>query len=486
MENHNQQPAKLLASAAKEDENVQLGQIFSTRNPKDAVAGLSSGLKSIGKGVAGGVASLVALPVLGAQEEGALGFAKGLGMGVVSAVGLTLAGAGTGIVQIGRGIVNTPIAIHSKMSEKIWDEEKRVWYMYDLPKEVEEIKQEEAKMGKTQERVVKNTELYDILGVAPTATGGEIKKAYRTKAIALHPDKNLDDPTAHEKFQQLGNAYQVLSNPQLRAAYDQNGTVDEKNLFDSAQLYEVIFGSQNFESYVGELQLASMQEKLASFENPQLDQMQRIEHQMKLKQKKREVQCAVNLAKLLDKYIEDKSEDHVAFKTHVEAEAKELGATAFGGTLIGVLGYVYEEQSQIYLGFKSSVTAGLGLNNLSQSAHVMSNKVKVVSNAVKMYQNVKKEESKLKQKEGEQQQISKESLGSMVETLWSFTVLDVESTLRSVCIKIFKDSSIPIEDRVKRAEGLLIVAQIFKKYSQSETTGLSDVFQKFQGAVSPE
>ena len=63
------------------DSQEGLRSIFSTRNPKDAAAGLSSGLKSMGKGVLGGVASLIALPLHGAREEGALGFAKGLGLG---------------------------------------------------------------------------------------------------------------------------------------------------------------------------------------------------------------------------------------------------------------------------------------------------------------------------------------------------------------------------------------------------------------------
>jgi hypothetical protein len=225
-----------------------LNDIFSTRNPRDAAAGLSSGLKSAGKGLFGGLASLVALPVAKAREEGAVGFAKGLGLGVVSAVTMTALGAGTGIIQIGRGIVNTPQAIQARIEEKVWDEEKRVWYFYSLPEEAEKVlKEQPIETIKTE---VKDMEFYDILGIPSTATSAQIKKAYRQRAIVLHPDKNIDDPNASENFQRLGNAYQVLSNPQLRAVYDQKGKsgFDEKALFDSSQLYEVIFGTQVYYS----------------------------------------------------------------------------------------------------------------------------------------------------------------------------------------------------------------------------------------------
>ncbi len=64
---------------------------------------------------------------------------------------------------------------------------------------------------------------YDILGVAKDAEAGEIKRAYRKKAIQFHPDKNPDDPTAPEKFREATEAYEVLKDTQKRAQYDRFG-----------------------------------------------------------------------------------------------------------------------------------------------------------------------------------------------------------------------------------------------------------------------
>ncbi|UCD62256.1 MAG: molecular chaperone DnaJ [Flavobacteriaceae bacterium] len=66
-------------------------------------------------------------------------------------------------------------------------------------------------------------DFYEILGISKNATAAEIKKAYRKKAIEFHPDKNPGDAEAEEMFKKAAEAYEVLSDPDKKARYDQYG-----------------------------------------------------------------------------------------------------------------------------------------------------------------------------------------------------------------------------------------------------------------------
>lgn len=74
---------------------------------------------------------------------------------------------------------------------------------------------------------------YEALGVTRDATADDIKKAFRKLARETHPDANPDDPTAEARFRQVAEAYEVLSDPQRRAAYDRGDFFTTGDLFSS-------------------------------------------------------------------------------------------------------------------------------------------------------------------------------------------------------------------------------------------------------------
>ena len=102
---------------------------------------------------------------------------------------------------------------------------------------------------------------YEVLGVERTITAEEIKKCYRKLAIKYHPDKNPGDKAAEEKFKELGEAYEVLNDPEKRALYDQYGhaAFDRRSGYSRAggfhdpfEVFREVFGGGNiFEDLFG-------------------------------------------------------------------------------------------------------------------------------------------------------------------------------------------------------------------------------------------
>lgn len=92
---------------------------------------------------------------------------------------------------------------------------------------------------------------YEVLGVSRTSSQDEIKSAYRRLARQHHPDVNPNDPTAEDRFKEIGFAYEILSDPEKRARFDRFGTTEDmpQDPFGGqaggfGDLFEMFFGAQ--------------------------------------------------------------------------------------------------------------------------------------------------------------------------------------------------------------------------------------------------
>jgi curved DNA-binding protein CbpA len=381
--------------------------IFSTGKPKNILQGIGQGVGNVAKGIFGGAAVAVTAPIREAVEGsktggvlGALaGFGKGVGVGVMGAVALTVGGVATGAAQIGRGIINTPEAMAAASDGKTWDDEKKVWVEYNLKKDakllemtvddfIEQLKKEGVELFSMEERLssrsrgehagrlVKEREFYDTLGVSTKASNEEIKKAYYNMAKKYHPDRNRNDPSALSKFQSIGEAYQVLSDEKLRADYDAVGRkgVEGAAKVDSTALFVMLFGSDKFEPMVGKLKLtASMADDDLPYYHPKIDTFI---------QQRREVQCAVNLAEKIQEFAE-RDQLVSVFKGKITAEAKELAQTPLGGTLMGLIGESYNEFIQRKEG---NTVEGIGLT-MMQARRGISTRLSIAQSGVRVAMN---------------------------------------------------------------------------------------------------
>jgi DnaJ domain len=106
------------------------------------------------------------------------------------------------------------------------------------------------------------TDLYGILGLTPRASGNEIKSAYRRLAREYHPDVS-PSPDSAARFVRINRAYQVLSDPRRRAAYDSGRYSDAQRTFYASRQAEVVAMQRHFDRIVDEWLARERQETAA-------------------------------------------------------------------------------------------------------------------------------------------------------------------------------------------------------------------------------
>lgn len=337
----------------------------------------------------------------------------------------------------------------AKSIGKIYMKETKTWEFYFLDAEWAEIEKKEDALKQQQngkissdssngevERPVKDREYYDLLEVSTSATATDIKKAYRKKARTCHPDKCPGDVDAHARFQELGHAYNILSNPNARVNYDKNGKPSSNGGGSNAEqqleevdvsiFFNVMFGSELVSPYIGELWMATMADNANSEmlngnnnmtpeEFEQLDddakcqvmqeKMRVASEESKFQQRKRQVQCAKNLRDRIASY---KKENPQPFIDSVKHEAEQIVHGAYGEVYCKTIGFSLMVAAEQYLGFENTLF-GMGghLATIQQGAATFGGNIKLLGSGIKAAtagSRAMEQHQSLQQQQQEQQQ----------------------------------------------------------------------------------
>ncbi|KAG5519782.1 hypothetical protein PMAC_000055 [Pneumocystis sp. 'macacae'] len=369
-------------------------------------------------------------------------------------------------------------------------------------------------------------EYYDILEIDPSADSLTIKKAYRRLAIRFHPDKNPDNPEeARQKFQKIGEAYQVLSNPDLRRKYNIYGKKEatpDQGFCDASEFFANLFGGEAFIDLIGEISLirdltkaieisemdkssnregknASVKsmssftsKKTITSTNPAFSPTSTIsetekntEKHCKKKGLTKEQQAELlafekeraitrekrveNLAnKLLDRlniWTESSKDEATtrAFQEKIKYEAENLKMESFGVELLNAIGVIYIQKGTTLL--KSQKFLGIGgfFNKIKEKGNIVKDIFTTISSALDA-QMTAEQLAKLEEKEDWTSTRKTELEKEMTGKILLASWRGAKFEVSGVLRDVCDkvlSKSVPLEKRIERARALIMIGAIF-------------------------
>ncbi|KAL1554299.1 chaperone protein dnaJ 10-like isoform X1 [Salvia divinorum] len=309
-------------------------------------------------------------------------------------------------------------------------------------------------------------EYYEKLGVGVDASDEDISKAYYQKARDVHPDKNHVDPEAASKdFNALGEAYQILSNPVQREAYDRCGKdgVMKDSMVEPTVLFGMMFGNEMFENYVGQLRLLSLTPAEFDPDVPPEVQKPKLEKIMKTMQEEREEKLAKLLIDRLEPYIEGERD---AFVETAKLESKRLCQAAFGKALLHTIGYIYRRQAARQIGKGKRYMKVPFLAEWLRDKRHTRNTQSAAAQAAIAYIHLREEWKKCNEGQVKNENTLKTAENikdAIFVSFWQMNVVDIETTLSHVSQAVLRDHSAAKDVLRKRARALKTLGKIFQE-----------------------
>ncbi|KAJ1734986.1 DnaJ-like protein [Coemansia sp. Benny D160-2] len=371
------------------------------------------------------------------------------------------------------------------------------------------------------------TEYYDWLEVTPAATQAELKKKYYVLALKYHPDKN-PSAEAEEKFKQISEAYQVLSDPKLRKQYNELGAEknrDESGAIDPTFFFNQLFGGERFVSMIGELNIISelsqvAEEAMNEEVTPEPKDGKAIEdsssisdkekekmvHKVEKKQKRDELnkkrmeaearnkvrikELSDNLKQKLSIYVENTEADPAtalaAWEAQITAEAEDLKVESMGVELLHIIGTVYRMQAKKYLEKQEFLGGFRGVyHSFKETGQFMSGAYSTIKSAVDLQRTYaeleKAEENNISAEE--KQRLEEAAAKKAIHVLWKSGRLEIENILRETCNVVLHDKLADKKALKRRAVALKAMGDVYA-HVRPDPNQPSNIFMAFDINIS--